>query len=248
MNSKSEFNRCQLPRLSVMMGEREVKNDMEAEMTMKEEEEAIMKERKRKETNHETELKSPPRKKKRRWLEDVPKKRKRKKENQETTQNVKKLRPQSEKVHFLRTVAPASSPGQKYPEPTKSGGEIFKSNKTGNIIAYFNKLSESQTLSPRKPQKLKKLSNISQGGGKTPSSASSTQIEGSSKSEYKANCNLSRATTTYQSPHSHKKKRIKRLTDLPEPKFNYVKLSSIFKPTTTTKTEPNSEKETDFNP
>ena len=86
LNSKAEFNRCQLPRLSVMMGVKEVEENLEAEMTQQEEEESMMKEKRKiveillyDKIDLQEGTCPPPSKRKKVWSKNIPKKRKRKK-------------------------------------------------------------------------------------------------------------------------------------------------------------------------
>ena len=113
LNSKSQYNRCQLPRLTVMMGEREMREEKEdmPELDVETEIEE-MRNKKRKEkadcqTTTEKDWKMshpPPTKKRRRWLKEIPKKRKRKEkiknvdEEEEEGKKTKKIRLQTDMV------------------------------------------------------------------------------------------------------------------------------------------------------
>ena len=82
LNSKAEFNRCQLPRLSVMMGVKEVVKDQESEMTQEEEEDSMKKDKRKNDMIMDLteEMCPPPNKKKKVWRKEIPKRRKRKKD------------------------------------------------------------------------------------------------------------------------------------------------------------------------
>ena len=78
LNSRGEFNRCQLPRLSVMMGEKEVFKG-KPEMTQEEEEEIMKKDKRRIELYcQEGACPPPPCKKKKVWRKELPRGRRRK--------------------------------------------------------------------------------------------------------------------------------------------------------------------------
>ena len=82
LNSRGEFNRCQLPRLSVMMGEKEVIKGKD-EMSQEEEEEIMKKDKRKVETDPQEGACQPPCKKKKVWRKELPKRSKRKKKNTE---------------------------------------------------------------------------------------------------------------------------------------------------------------------
>ena len=174
LNSKGEFNRCQLPRLSVMMGEREV-IPKEREMTQEEEEDS-MKREKRKSEVYSDEACPPPSKRQKVWKKEIQnqkrKKRKRAEENEiEVIDDENSLPAGRKRIRFSQVIEIEKIPkisDNNVPEgwrPNNNGQkdgrqdqstEVLKhqqQSKISEIIQCFDKVNEIQEMPSTKNQK-----------------------------------------------------------------------------------------------
>ena len=253
LNSKSEFNRCQLPRLSIMMGVKEVLENKEKEMTEEEEEDCMKKEKRKNEKDdlfNEVDKRDgmcpPPAKRKKIWSKNLPKKRRRKKNETNgseaggVTDNHVSDYPKQKKKRMNENVPEGwkddnASCDINFKNEAK---HIKASNKISPIIQYYNNLDE--TIKKKKIQNIhakeqfSEISSVYQGGEIVKiSPAKPTEQLGGEKTDYenKAKTKPSKYTSTpTPSPHqTNKRIRKKKLNDLQPPKWRYSKLSEFFK-------------------
>ena len=244
MNSKGEFNRCKLPRLSVMMGRKEILEKIETQEQMSELEveseigkwRTKKRERDRK-SKEEVSEKEPPRKKRRR-IKIISRKRKNP-EEEEAIENFNKITRYDNSLFSSR----GDKPGPDIETNVKEGHlPIFefavnqnKCNKISNPISVFENLSQKRKIppnleesdsktdiqtSPKEPKMLFPVFTV--GCGK--------YSEGE-KSKTKANPTLS----YHHHPHPHRSvakpgTSSTKQRKLKPPNFNYKPITSHFKP------------------